>query len=234
MPQTRKPDMPVVQAIREAQIMHEAAVRDFPKLSRSGLTQLTLAEFQSAIEALRQAQAHWEVGDVERQNTLRAYRLEKEKAQSLQHEIEPYLTFVTRENPRARDLLRRLRTHSQPDTHLQRLLALMEMAQIHAAPLQAIQFPSEWPAQAKACMERLRDATARKLLLPNHSPAKTRRDQAFTVLRQKMAQLFTFAQFVFLDDPQSLRFYHSAYRHHKRVAARTKRRSKLTETSMPV
>jgi hypothetical protein len=215
----RLPDMPVEQAIREAEIMHSAAVEDAEALAKVGIHSEVLDSLDGAIGALRFTQAQYIAALGELKESAREWVRLLPEAKTLRHELLATLSFATRHIPDATRAIKRIREGVNAAHIVQDLLTLSELGKKYPETLEGLHFDMSELDRAAEMSKRMSHLYARAFIERGSTLAKILRDAAYTLMRRQMNQVMVSAEFVFRKQRERLEFYHSQFRSRRHAAA---------------
>ncbi len=215
----RIPDMPVEQAVKEAEIMATAAAEDSQGLTAVGFDGEKIATLDAAVGALRFAQAKFIAAMGELKDASKQWADEEPKAYELRAELLSGTSFALRNVPDAKKALKRIREGSGNPDMIQDLLALSELGKKYPDDLKAINFDLTLLDVAAQKSDELGKLYAKAFVEKSTTGAKNLRDRAFTYMRSLMGEVLEAAEYVFRKDTTRLDYYHSAYRSRKNGAS---------------
>lgn len=215
----RVPDLPVEQAIKEAEVMHLAAQADFDRLSITGLGQDSIELLGQSVGALRYAQAQFIGALGERKEAARELKKQLPTARALRRELLAHLAFATRNVPDVAQAIRRIREGRSTSNVMQDLRSLSWLGRKYSDSLIALQFDPAELERAGVLAESIGNLDAAAFFEHVTSTAKNVRDAAFTFMRKQMYGVREAAEFVFRNEREKLEMYYSNYRSRRHAAS---------------
>ncbi|MBN1306489.1 MAG: hypothetical protein JXA18_01130 [Chitinispirillaceae bacterium] len=219
--EVRYPDMPVDQALKEAEIMSAASIEDAEKFAAIGLDREKLDELSLAIGVLRLAQAQLTAALGELKEAARQWADEEPAAYDLRAEMLAAATYALRDIPDAVKALKKVREGAGKSDMLCDLKALAELGRKYKQHFEAIRFDTGTFDIAAIKADELSSLYAKAFIEKNTSGARDVRDRAFTYMRTLMGEVLDAAEYIFRKDKSRLEYYYSTYRSKQRTSPKT-------------
>jgi hypothetical protein len=208
----RVPDMPVEQAVKEAEIMATASAEDAQTLKSVGFDETNIEKLGTAVGALRLAQAKLTAAMGELKDAVKQWGDEEPKAYELRADILAAVVFGLRNVPAAAKAVKRIREGAGNPDMIQDLLALSELGKKYPQQLKAINFDISLLDTAAQRADSLGKLYAKAFIEKSTSDSKEIRDRAFTYMRMLMGEILDAAEYAFRKNKSRLDYYYSAYR----------------------
>jgi hypothetical protein len=208
----RIPDMPVEQAIMEAERMATAAAEDTQTLVAVGFDGIKIKELDTAIGSLRFAQANFIAAMGELMDATRQWEEEEPKAYELRAEILAAVSFGLRNIPDAQKVIHRIREGSGKRDMIEDLAGLAQIGKKYSEDLKKINFDLNLLETAAKKAVSLTQLYAKTFIEKGTSGTKSLRNRAFTYMRLLMGEILDAAEYAFRKDTSRLDYYHSAFR----------------------
>jgi hypothetical protein len=215
----RKQDVPIVEAIKEGEIMAAAAIEDEEKLIGADLEPEVIPELNSAVGALRYSEARVIAATGEVTAQTRLWNEQEPQAYDLRDDLLDIFGRKLRKTPDAGKAVKRIRKGTGSGNMLLDLAALHEMGDLYREELTEAKFDFSLSDKAGDMAETLGALYAKIYLEPGSSPLIDLRNRSFTYMRIQMSEVLDAAEFAFRKDPARLEFYYSAYRSRRRNKA---------------
>jgi hypothetical protein len=219
--EVRFPDMPVDQALKEAEIMAVAATEDAAKFAEVGFEVEKIDELSLAIDILRLTQAQLTAAIGEVKDAMAEWAEKAPAAFELRAAILAAAAYALRNVPDAARAIKKIRAgHSDADK-LCDLKALAELGWKYQPHLEAINFNFAMLETATKKSDELSNLYAKAFVEKSTKDAKDLRDRAFTHMRKLMGEVLDVAEYVFRKDRERMDFYYSSYRSRRRLSSKT-------------
>ena len=219
----RIPDMPVDQALKEAEIMLVAATEDVAKFIDVKFDTTKIDELSAAIGVLQLCQAQLTAAMGEVREATMEWNEKSSAAFELRAEILAATAYALRGVKDAAKAMKKIRKGNGAFDAICDLKALAEVGRKYQPHLEAINFNVEMLDTATKTADELSHLYAKAFVEKSTSDPKDIRDRAFTYMRKLMGEVLDVAEYVFRKDKERLDFYYSSYRR--------QRNSSKTETA---
>jgi hypothetical protein len=208
----RRPDMPVVQAIKEAEIMAEAAAQDNPTFVAVGLSKDEAALLAQAAGALRYSEAVLTAALGEIKDASKQWLEKEPQGYELRADILAAVSYALRSIPDASKSIKKIREGAGGFDMIQDLLALSELGKKYKEQLQKINFDLTKLDTAAELADQLGRVFSKAFIEKGSSGPKDLRDRAFSYMRSIMSEILAVAEYVFRKDTSRLDYYYSSFR----------------------
>ncbi|MBN1577526.1 MAG: hypothetical protein JW913_13290 [Chitinispirillaceae bacterium] len=208
----RRPDMPVKQAVYEAELMSTAAAEDAGALGAVGFNVAVIEELTTAAAGLRHAEGFLIAQTGEIKEATKLWNEAEPDAYELRSECLAALELALRKIPDAIKAVRKIREGSGKQDLFLDLSASAELAKKYKPHLDALHLNTAIFDIAEVKAAELYRLHTKAFIEKGSSETKVMRDRAFTYMRRQMAEILDFAEYVFRKDRARLEYYHSTYR----------------------
>ena len=219
--QVRFPDMPMDQALKEAEIMLAAAIEDAGKFDSVGLDQSRLDDLSLAVGVARLTQAQLTAALGELKEAAAKWAEEEPLAYELRADLLATVTYGLRNIQDAIKAIKRIREGKGHADMIVDLKALAELCRKYQPHLEEIKFDIGLIDIADKKADELGNLYAKAFIEKSTAGAKEIRDRAFTHMRKLMGDVLDAAEYVFRKDKERLDFYYSSYRSRQRTSSKT-------------
>ena len=215
------PNMPVGEAIQEAENLSEWCADDKAALTKAGLDWTLVDDLPIRAGACRYAESLWKRDSKTSAEAEKEWKLKSPEGFDLRDRLVHHLTFAFRKDPELQAKVQTIRQGSSRADMLQDLSDLPVLGKSQPKLLKKIGFDMKMLDQAA----QMADDLSAILALVNgddgvEDNAKEMRDKAYTYMKQAMDEIRETGQYVFWRDEDRKKGYVSAYQ--KRLNQRRK------------
>ena len=222
--EVKTPNMPVGEAVQEAENLYAWCQDDLQALTKAGLDKALVDDLPLRAGACRYAQSLWSREFQTQEEAQKEWSDRSDEAFDLRDELLHHFTFAFRNQP---DLVNKVQTIREGGSNadmLQDLSDLHVLGLKHKEPLKAIGFDMSLLNTAAQTADELSVVLAKANgESGDDSEMKVQRDRAYTYMKKAMDEIRRTGQYVFWRNEDRVKGYVSQY--HKR-----KRRSSVSDT----
>jgi GTP cyclohydrolase II len=215
------PNMPVGEAVQEAENLFAWCMGDKAALTKAGLDWALVDDLPLRAGACRYAESLWKRDSKTSEEAEKEWKLKSPEGFDLRDRLQHHLTFAFRKDPEQLAKVQTIREGSSRADMLQDLSDLSVLGKSQPALLKQIGFDMSMLGQAA----QMSDDLSAVLALVNgedtvEDNTKKMRDKAYTYMKQAMDEIRTTGQYVFWRDEDRKKGYVSTYQ--KRLNQRRK------------
>lgn len=210
--EVKLPNQPVDEFAAGAETLAVEATKDKEQLATAGMDVNLIDEVKSLAGALRYCQAEWMSEYRARQEARKEWLEQSPAAFKERDEMLHHFKFAYRQHPDVLDKVMRINEgHGRLDM-IQDLLELAVLGEKNPAPLTAINFDTIRLENAITLSDNLSDLLAEANgSADENSKTKLRRDQAFTLLSEKVSTIREYGRYVFWKNEDRREKYYNNY-----------------------
>ena len=231
--EVRIPDMPVDQALKEAEIMLAAATEDAPKFTEVGFNVALIEDLATSIGVLQFSQAQLTAALGEVKELTKKWTEQSPVVFEQRVDLLAAATYALRNLPDTAKALKKIREGNSDYDKLCDLKALAELGRKYQSHFEAINFDVASFDTATVKADELSSLYAKAFIEKNTVGLKDIRDRAFTYMRKLMGEVLEVAEYVLRKDKERMDFYYSSYRSRQRKSSKTEttNEEEVTETA---
>lgn len=207
------PNMPVGEAVQEAENLHAWCLEDKAVLIKAGLDWALVEDLPLRAGACRYAQSIWARESQSREEAIQEWKSKSPEAFNLRDELLHHFTFAFRNEPDLVSKVQVIREGSSSADMLQDLSDLSVLGRENTALLKAVGIDLKLLDQAAATADELSAVLAKANgEVGDDDAAKEMRDKAYTHMKMAMDEIRATGQYVFWRDEDRKKGYVSAYK----------------------
>lgn len=208
----KKPYMPMLNYIEEAEGLCRTSRKDLEKLAAAGLAEDFINDTAARAGACREAQTRWGNELEQKKDAQLEWKGTQEMAYELRDRLLHVFRFAFRNDP---VLLKRVREIDEGSSHADMVQDLNDLADLGKKFSQYFQSFDFDPAELDKAAE-MSDKVGELLAIANgerreYSEAKLIRDKAYTYLNEAVEEIRQCGKYIFWKDARKLAMYASDY-----------------------
>lgn len=210
--ETKQPDRPVDVLAAQADTLLVEAQADKEALTAAGLDWKLVEDLNTLPGALRFCQAEWMSDYRARQEAQKQWNEKSPIAYELRDEMLHHFSFAYRKHNDINQKVKRIRDGNSHADMIQDLIELAVLAGKYPEPLAAINYDTGLNDKARTTSHEMAELLAMNNGAKDDSgKVKQLRDNAFTLLTERMREICAFGQYVFWKNPERKTKYVDSY-----------------------